>query len=109
MHLVGVRKTLVDRHPWLPASVYKAFLQAKAIAMGELRALAAPFLLLPWAEQETLETQAMMGTDFWKYGVSENAREIATLARYSCEQGLAERIVSTEELFAPSTCEISRI
>jgi 4,5-dihydroxyphthalate decarboxylase len=109
MHLVGVRKTLAERYPWLPASVYKAFVQAKAIAMGELRALAAPALLLPWTEQETLETMAVMGTDFWRYGVSENAREIETLARYSYEQGLAERMVRAEELFAPSTFEISRI
>jgi 4,5-dihydroxyphthalate decarboxylase len=109
MHLIGVRKTLVERYPWLPASVYKAFVQAKALAMGELRALAAPSLLLPWTEQETLETMAVMGTDFWRYGVSENAGEIATLARYSHEQGLAERLMTAEELFAPSTFEISRI
>jgi 4,5-dihydroxyphthalate decarboxylase len=109
MHLVGVRKALVERYPWLPASVYKAFVQAKAIAMSELRALAAPFLLLPWTEQETLETMAVMGMDFWRYGVSENAREIETLARYSHEQGLAERIVPAEELFTPSTIETSLI
>lgn len=109
MHLIGVRKTLVERYPWLPASVYKAFVQAKTLAMGELRALAAPSLLLPWAEQETLETMAVMGTDFWRYGVSENAGEIATLARYSHEQGLAERLVTADELFAASTFEISRI
>jgi 4,5-dihydroxyphthalate decarboxylase len=51
----------------------------------------------------------VMVTDFWRYGVSENAREIETLARYSYEQGLAERLVKAEELFAPSTFEISRI
>ncbi len=109
MHLVGVRKTLVERYPWLPASVYKAFVQAKAIAMSELRALAAPMLLLPWTEQETIETMSLMGADFWRYGVGENAREIETLARYSHQQGLAERIVSAQELFAPSIFETSRI
>ena len=109
MHLIGVRKALVERHPWLPASVYKAFCRAKDLAMADLRALAAPILILPWAEQETVETMALMGQDFWRYGVKENAREIETLARWSHAQGLAERFVPAEELFARSTIEVSRI
>ena len=34
MHLVGVRRTLAEKHPWLPAAVLKAFEQAKAIGAG---------------------------------------------------------------------------
>src|SRR6202012_5611610 len=33
MHLIGIRKTLVEQYPWLPTSVYKAFCEAKALAM----------------------------------------------------------------------------
>jgi 4,5-dihydroxyphthalate decarboxylase len=109
MHLIGIRKSLVDRNPWLPASVFKAFAQAKAAAMYDLRTLAAPNLMLPWTEAETLETMALMGKDFWRYGVKENLPEIETLARYSHAQGLAERVVPVTELFAPSTFEVSRI
>ena len=109
MHLIGLRKSLVERYPWLPASTLKAFVEAKAAAMYDLRTLAAPNLMLPWTEAETLETMALMGKDFWRYGVAENLREIETLARYSHEQGLAERIVPVEEMFAPSTVEVSRI
>lgn len=109
MHLIGVRKSLAERHPWLPASVYKAFCRAKAAAMADLRTLAAPGLMLPWTEAETLETMKLMGKDFWRYGVAENKREIETLARYSHAQGLAERLVPIEEMFAPSTYEVSRI
>ncbi len=36
MHLVGVRRTLVERHPWLPAAVMKAFEQSKAAALAHL-------------------------------------------------------------------------
>jgi len=109
MHLIGIRKVLIERYPWLPASALKAFVQAKAAAMYDLRTLAAPNLMLPWTEAETLETMALMGKDFWRYGVTENLREIETLARYSHQQGLAERIVPVEEMFAPSTFEVSRI
>jgi hypothetical protein len=34
MHLVGVRRELVQRHPWLPATVLKAFEQAKDEGAG---------------------------------------------------------------------------
>jgi len=64
---------------------------------------------LPWLEAETLETMELMGEDFWRYGVEENRKEIETLARYSYEQGLVKKRLSVEDLFAPSTLEISKI
>ena len=36
MHLLGIRRTLADRHPWLPAAVAKAFEKSKAIALARL-------------------------------------------------------------------------
>ena len=109
MHLVGIRKTLADKHPWLPTSVYKAFLQARAIAMADLPNLGALNVSLPWAEAEKLDTFALMGKDFWKYGVAENAREIEAITRYSREQGLAERRLTAEDLFYRGTLEMSKI
>jgi 4,5-dihydroxyphthalate decarboxylase len=109
MHLVGIRKSLVERHPWLPTSVYKAFCAAKAIAMTNLRDVNALLVSLPFLEAETRETAVAMGEDFWTYGVPENRREIAALAQYAHEQGLLERKVSIEELFAPATFDMSKV
>ena len=36
MHIVGVRRSLAERHPWLPAAVLKAFTQAKTEALAHL-------------------------------------------------------------------------
>ena len=109
MHLIGIRETLVEQYPWLPTSVYKAFCEAKALAMADLEDVNALMVTLPWLEAETRETMAVMGRDFWKYGVQENMRDIEALAQYAHEQGLTDRKVSVEELFAPSTFEISKI
>jgi 4,5-dihydroxyphthalate decarboxylase len=109
MHLVGIRKALVEQYPWLPTSVYKAFCEAKALAMADLRDVNALMVTLPWLEAETTETMAVMGRDFWKYGIAENMAEIEALTQYSHEQGLIERKVKVEELFARSTFEISKI
>ena len=109
MHLIGVRKSLVERHPWLATGLFKAFCAAKAIALEEIRDVAALNVTLPWAVAEARETAALMGQDFWKYGVQENAREIDALTRYSYEQGLALRKRTPEELFDKSTFELSKI
>jgi 4,5-dihydroxyphthalate decarboxylase len=99
----------VERHPWLPTSVYKAFCEAKALAMADLRDVNALMVTLPWLEAETAETMAVMGQDFWKYGIHENMPEIEALTGYAYEQGLIERRVAVEELFHRSTFEISKV
>jgi len=109
MHLVGIRKTLVEKYPWLPSSVYKAFCEAKALAMVDLTDVNALMVTLPWLIPETEATIALMGKDFWAYGIGENTREITALTQYACEQGLIDRKVSVEELFHPSMFEISKV
>jgi 4,5-dihydroxyphthalate decarboxylase len=109
MHLVGIRKTFVEQYPWLATSVYKAFCDAKAIAMENLRDVNALLVTLPFLEAETRETAAAMGEDFWKYGVQENMAEIEALTQYAYEQGLVDRKIGAEELFARSTFEISKV
>ncbi len=109
MHLVGIRKVLAEKYPWLPTSVYKAFCEAKALAMIDLRDVNALMVTLPWLEAETNETSAIMGEDFWKYGISKNLPEIEALTQYMHEQGLADRKVKVEELFHPSAFEIAKV
>jgi 4,5-dihydroxyphthalate decarboxylase len=109
MHLVGIRKTLAERYPWLPTSIFKAFLEARAVAMADLPSVGALNISLPWAEAEKLDTVALMGKDFWKYGIAENFLEIEALTRYSCEQGLAERRLTAKDLFHKGTWEMSKI
>jgi 4,5-dihydroxyphthalate decarboxylase len=109
MHLVGIRKELVAKYPWLPSSVYKAFCQAKALAITDLLDVNALMVTLPWMIPETQETMALMGRDYWAYGIDENMREITALAQYLHEQGLIERKVEVAELFHPSMFEISKV
>ncbi len=51
----------------------------------------------------------LMGEDFWRYGVHENAAEIEALTRYSYEQGLVQRKLRVEDLFPASVIEVSKI
>lgn len=105
MHVVGIRNELVERHPWLAASVFKAFTRAKNHAQRDLSELAALKATLPWLASEYEETIALMGNDFWRYGVPGNEAVLDAFLRYHHTQGLSERQMSIGELFAPSTTE----
>jgi 4,5-dihydroxyphthalate decarboxylase len=109
MHTVVVRRDLLDREPWVARSLYDAFCAAKARATAQLSEAVVLSVTLPWLIAEVEATQALMGDDYWPYGVEPNRAAIATLMRYSCEQGLAQRTFPVEELFAPSTLDDYRI
>lgn len=108
MHLIGVRKTLAEAHPWLPRALYDAFLAAKDAALDRLRKIwlgNANRLSFPWLNAGMERTIAAMGDDYWRYGVSANRAELDAVCRYSVEQYLAARKVAVEELFHPSVMD----
>jgi 4,5-dihydroxyphthalate decarboxylase len=105
-HFVAIRKAVVEENPWIPANVFKALVDAKRIAIRELDEIAeysALKLTLPWFVSDLDETRALMGEDYWPYGVEANRKELETMCRYSHEQYLSERLLTVEELFAPDT------
>ena len=103
MHMIGVKKALAAEHPWLPMALYNAFAEAKRIAMEELEQIGVLKRTLPWVTAELDATRALMGDDFWPYGIAANRHALETITRYSHEQGLATRKLAPEEMFHPST------
>jgi 4,5-dihydroxyphthalate decarboxylase len=65
--------------------------------------------MLPWLIRHAEETRELMGKDFWPYGVEPNVHGLSTFLRYSCEQGLAKRLLTPQELFVPETLESFKI
>jgi 4,5-dihydroxyphthalate decarboxylase len=109
MHAIGIRRALVEKHPWLAVSVYKAFLKAKDICMHELGQIGHLATSQPWSVYEHERLRKVMGEDYWSYGVEANRHALDTLARYSFEQGLSARRLSVDEMFAKPTYELSKI
>lgn len=109
MHVIGIRKELVAQHPWLPASVFKAFTEAKKIAQKDLSEVAALKVSLPWLSAEYDESVKLMGQDIWSYGVPGNEKTLETFLRYHHQQGLSNRQMRIADLFVPSTMEQVKI
>lgn len=108
MHLIGIRRSLAERHPWLAVSVLKAFVEAKRLAMKDLAEIAHMYVSLPWAVADRDQAVALMGDDYWAYGFEENRHVLETFLRYHHEQGLSKHTLAPEDLFAPSTFDLSK-
>jgi 4,5-dihydroxyphthalate decarboxylase len=59
--------------------------------------------MLPWMTSEHDATQAVMGTDFWPYGLEANRGMLETQIRWSCEQGLIPVPLKLGDLFLTAT------
>ena len=106
MHLVGIRRSLVERHPWMAATIARAFAAAKALARPALFELDALAVQLPWLVAEAEETVALMGEDFWPYGVAANRAALDAGTRWSYELGLTPARFAVDELFERSTRDL---
>lgn len=105
MHCLAVRRDVAERHPWLPLELFRAFARARAMALEELRLVNVLRVSLPWGPAAFEEQAAIMGGDPWPYGFARNRAEVAAMARFAAEDGLAPRAVEPEELFHPSTLD----
>jgi 4,5-dihydroxyphthalate decarboxylase len=109
MHVLGIRRSIVEQHPWLPAALLKAFTKAKDQALDALSFTAALQVSLPFSVEAARQAQALIGKDFWSYGLEPNRHVLDTFLRHHHSQGLSGRRVAPEELFHPSTLENFKI
>jgi len=98
MHVLGIRQALIDRHPWLAINLYRAFSEAKTLAM---KRMANPRIVpLAWYRAAWEEQERVLGPDPWEYGMSEkNRKNLETVVGYSHQQGLIRQRPALEQLF----------
>jgi len=98
MHVLGLRQALVEQHPWVAVNLFKAFNEAKAMAMTRMQN---PRIVpLAWYRDAWEEQEQILGRDPWQYGLTAaNKKNIETLAAYSHEQGLIKKKPALEPLF----------
>lgn len=98
MHTTVIRREIVEKHPWVPMNMMVAFEKSKRAAyerMDNPRVVPLAFFRDAWEEQ--LET---LGADPWVYGLNDtNRKNVATLARYSQEQGMIKKLPEVDGLF----------
>ena len=99
MHVNTIKQEIVDRYPWVPTNLVKAFEAAKQIAY---RRIANPRVVpLAWVRTAVEEQEQVLGPDPWAYGLgAANRKNLETVLRYTHQQGMISRTRPLDELFA---------
>jgi 4,5-dihydroxyphthalate decarboxylase len=105
MHVVVLRRDIYEANRWAARSLLRALVAARDEAWRGMDETASLRYMLPWLATELEATQAILGKDYWSYGLAGNEKTLATLIGYSHAQGLARRAFAPAELFAPETLE----
>jgi 4,5-dihydroxyphthalate decarboxylase len=106
MHAVAIKKSMMNQNPWFVDAVFRAYSQSKQMSYDYM-ANAAPLKdSLPWFGQEFEEPRALMGKNYYSYGIEPNRKTLRALLRYSHQQGLCSREFTVEELFAPASLKL---
>ena len=99
MHVTTIRQEVVDKYPWVPTNLVKAFEKAKQLAY---KRVANPRMVpLAWVRTAVEEQQDLLGPDPWSYGLTPaNRKNLETVQRYCHQQGLIKTITPLDQLFA---------
>lgn len=99
MHVTTIKQEIVDKFPWVPTNLMKAFEGAKQIAY---RRIANPRMVpLAWVRTLLEEQEEVLGPDPWAYGLTPaNHKNLQTVLRYTHQQGMIGKMPSLDTLFA---------
>jgi len=99
MHVTTIKQEVVDKYPWVPINLVKAFEKSKQLAY---KRLANPRMVpLAWVRTAVEEQEALLGRDPWSYGLTPaNRKNLETVQRYCHQQGLTKTVVPLDQLFA---------
>jgi 4,5-dihydroxyphthalate decarboxylase len=99
MHVTTIKQEIVDKYPWVPTNLVKAFEEAKNIAY---RRIANPRMVpIAWVRTALEEQEEVLGTDPWAYGLTPaNRKNLETVLRYTHQQGMIGKMMPLDSLFA---------
>jgi len=104
MHVLGVRRSLAEEHPWIPGALFKAFNASREMAQEALADTSATKVTMPFVE-DVLRQANELSDNLWTYGLPGNEHVLETFLEAHFKQGLSPRRVQVDELFHPSTLE----
>lgn len=105
MHLLGLRRSLAEAHPWLPGTLVKAFTESKRVSQEALADTSATKVTMPFVEDNLARARTLIGPDPWTYGVKGNEATLEAFLDYHYRQGLSPRRLALDELFHPASLE----
>ena len=100
-HTVVIKRSMYEQHPWLALNVFHGFVEAKQLVERDtLEGMQSYF------DTGLVDNPAGMKEDPKSYGMKSSRKVLEMISQFVHEQGLTDRRVAVEELFAKSTMEV---
>ncbi len=99
MHIIAMRKQILDEHPWAARNLYNAFQESKRRSIERLLDPAVSRYPLAWLPTYARRMRDIFGGDPFPYGIEENRATWEQMALYTYQQGIAHREFKPEEIF----------
>ncbi|OGA25511.1 MAG: hypothetical protein A3I02_15635 [Betaproteobacteria bacterium RIFCSPLOWO2_02_FULL_67_26] len=99
MHIIAMRRRILDEHPWVARNLYNAFLESKRRSLERLLDPAVSRYPLAWLPTYARTMREMFDGDPFPYGIEENRPTWEQMALYTWQQGIAHRHFKPEEIF----------
>ena len=104
MHVLAVKKSVVEEYPDVPAALFELFSRSKQRARQWFADM--PSQVMAWRQHALEQERAVFGGDPCPYGLDANRDVLNTFIEYCEAQGICERNLLPEELFAPATWDL---
>jgi 4,5-dihydroxyphthalate decarboxylase len=109
MHLITIRRTVFEQHPWVAMNLFKMFDEARRRCFNRMRDFTCARIPLPWAAAMVDEIAADFGPDPYPYGIEESRRTLEAFCRYADEQGVTHRRMTVDDLFPREVHATARV
>lgn len=99
MHVLAIKRPILERNPWVARNLYKAFEEAKTRSYARASEATASRFPIPWGVYYFDRARELFGPDPFPYGIEPNRVTLEAFATFAYEQGVAHRRVDVAELF----------
>ncbi|HZT27775.1 MAG TPA: ABC transporter substrate-binding protein [Pseudolabrys sp.] len=99
MHVIALRKGLLEAHPWIARNLYNAFEQSKQRSLERLCDPAVSRYPMPWLANYARRMRETFDGDPFPFGIEANRPTLELFLRYTYEQGIAHALVKPEQIF----------
>jgi 4,5-dihydroxyphthalate decarboxylase len=105
MHVVVMRRDFYEANRWIARNLLEAFDKAKRSCLPALTQGQISFVPTAWSNDHIGDTNRLLFPDGdpWPYGVERNRKTLEPFLAFCHEQGVTQRKLAVEELFAKET------
>jgi 4,5-dihydroxyphthalate decarboxylase len=98
MHVIAMRKSILDGRPWVARNLYNAFEESKRRSLERILDPAVSRYPVPWLTSYAQRMRQTFG-ELFPYGIEANRPTLELFLRYTHEQGIAHRLATPEDIF----------